>query len=136
MWWRTLKFLFSKNATKIDEIFTVDLTLCSKCQIDGEDFVIFCGSLRKHELYRRKWRFRQTYAQPKCDLLELYEVCNLILMVLKSETCNSFFFSSSKSFPSDIYLAQRGGLISNCRPKFWWPTTLMYQIYAKSQLYR
>ena len=44
--------MFSKNATKIDEIFTVDLTLCSKCQIDGEDkdFVNFCGLLRKHEL--------------------------------------------------------------------------------------
>ena len=46
-----LKFRFSRNATKIDEIFTADLTLCSKCQIDGEDFVIFCGLLRKHELY-------------------------------------------------------------------------------------
>ena len=29
--------MFSTKATKIDEIFTVDLTLCSKCQIDGED---------------------------------------------------------------------------------------------------
>ena len=25
--------------------------LLSKCQIDGEDFIIFCGLLRKHELY-------------------------------------------------------------------------------------
>ena len=25
-----LKFMFSKKATKIDEIYTVDLTLCSK----------------------------------------------------------------------------------------------------------
>ena len=46
-----VKFMFSKKATKIDEIFTVDLTLCSKRQIDGEDFVNFCGILRKHELY-------------------------------------------------------------------------------------
>ena len=45
-----LKFIFSKKATKIDEIFTVDLTLCSKCQIDGEDFINFYGLLRKHEL--------------------------------------------------------------------------------------
>ena len=45
-----LKFMFSKKATIIDEIFTVDLTLCSKCQIDGEYFVNFCGLLRKHEL--------------------------------------------------------------------------------------
>ena len=33
--------MFSKKATKIDEIFTVDLTLCSKRQIDREDFVNF-----------------------------------------------------------------------------------------------
>ena len=46
----TVKFMFSKKATKIDELFTVDLTLCSKCQIDSEDFVNFCGLLRKHEL--------------------------------------------------------------------------------------
>ena len=37
----TLKFMFSKKAIKIDEIFTVDLAICSKCQIDGEDFVNF-----------------------------------------------------------------------------------------------
>ena len=46
-----LKFIFSKKATKVDKIFTVDLTLCSKCQIDSEDFVKFCGLLRKHKLY-------------------------------------------------------------------------------------
>ena len=45
-----VKFMFSKKATKIDEIFTVDLTLCSKCQIDGEDFVNFRGLLRKNKL--------------------------------------------------------------------------------------
>ena len=45
-----VKFMLSKKATKIDEVFTVDLTLCSTCQIDGEDFVNFCGLLRKHEL--------------------------------------------------------------------------------------
>ena len=37
----SVKFLFSEKATKIDKISTVDLTLCSKCQIDGEDFVNF-----------------------------------------------------------------------------------------------
>ena len=46
-----LKFMFSKKAIKIDEIFTINLTLCSKCQIDGENFVNFCGLLRKHKLY-------------------------------------------------------------------------------------
>ena len=45
-----IKFVFSKKATKIDEIFTVDLTVCSKCQIDSEDFENFCDLLKKHEL--------------------------------------------------------------------------------------
>ena len=43
--------MFSKKATKIDEIFTIDLTVTTYCQIDGEDFVNFCGLLRKRELY-------------------------------------------------------------------------------------
>ena len=42
--------MFSKKATKIDKIFTVDLTLTTQRQIDGEDFVNFCGLLRKYEL--------------------------------------------------------------------------------------
>ena len=42
--------MFSKKATKIDEIFTVDLTVTTYCQIDGEDFVNFCDLLGKHEL--------------------------------------------------------------------------------------
>ena len=41
--------MFSKKATKIDEI--VDLMVTAYCQIDGEDFVNFCGLLRKCELY-------------------------------------------------------------------------------------
>ena len=45
--------MFSKKAKKIDKIFTVDLTLCIKCQIVGENFVKFC-LLRKHELYLSK----------------------------------------------------------------------------------
>ena len=46
-----LKFKFSEKATKIDKIFTVNLTICSNRQIDGEDFVNFFGLLRKNELY-------------------------------------------------------------------------------------
>ena len=42
--------MFSKKATKLEKIFTVDLTLCSKFRIDGEDFVNFCSLLRKNEL--------------------------------------------------------------------------------------
>ena len=40
--------MFTKKATKVDEIFTVDLTLTA-CQIGGEDFLNFCGLLRKHD---------------------------------------------------------------------------------------
>ena len=50
---KTVKFVFSKKATKIDQIFTVDLTLTTQCQIEGEDFINFCGLLRKHELYQK-----------------------------------------------------------------------------------
>ena len=46
--------MFSKKATKIDKIFTIDLTLGSKCQIIGEDFVKFCGLLRKREVYKHR----------------------------------------------------------------------------------
>ena len=44
-------FVLSKKAKKIDEIFTVNLTVCSNCKIAGEDFVKFCGLLRKHGFY-------------------------------------------------------------------------------------
>ena len=54
-----VKFMFSKKATIIEEIFTVDLTVCSKCQIKSEDFVNFCGLLRKYELelYLHIWKY-------------------------------------------------------------------------------
>ena len=45
-----LKFMFSNKATKIDKIFTIDLTVTTYCQIDSEGFVNFCGLLRKREL--------------------------------------------------------------------------------------
>ena len=48
-----VKFMSSKKATKIDEIFTVDLMLCSKRQVDGEDFVNFRGLLENMNLMRK-----------------------------------------------------------------------------------
>ena len=42
-----IKVYVSKKATQIDQIFTGDLMLCSKCQIDFEGLVNFCGLLRK-----------------------------------------------------------------------------------------
>ena len=47
---RVIKFVFSKKATKIDEIFIADFTITKYCQLDGEDIVNFCGLLRKHGL--------------------------------------------------------------------------------------
>ena len=46
-----LKLIFSKKATQIDKIFTINLTFTIWCQIINEDFVNFCGLLRKYELY-------------------------------------------------------------------------------------
>ena len=43
------------KASKIDETFTVDLTLCSKCQIDGEDFFNFCGLLKGQLISKRNF---------------------------------------------------------------------------------
>ena len=52
-----LKFMFSKKATKITKSsLSIWHLLCTKRQIAGEDFVIFCGLLRKHELYW-PWKF-------------------------------------------------------------------------------
>ena len=68
-----LKLMYSKKATKIDEIFTIDLTLCSKRQIHGEDFVNFCGLLRKYELY--KYRSNIFY---KLTLFSLQELFNYV----------------------------------------------------------
>ena len=47
-----IKFVFTKNATKIDDIFTADLTLCCRCQIDREDFVNFVAFLENMNFTR------------------------------------------------------------------------------------
>ena len=46
-----VKSVFSKKASKFDKIFTDDLTITTKCQIDDEDFINFRGLLRKYKLY-------------------------------------------------------------------------------------
>ena len=61
--------MLSKKATKIDVIFTVDLTLCSKCQITGEDFVNFCGLLGKHELYLNT--LNSTFSGTQLNILDV-----------------------------------------------------------------
>ena len=44
-----IKFVFSKKATKIDPIFTVDLTFTKEVSNRRWRFINFCGLLRKHE---------------------------------------------------------------------------------------
>ena len=79
-----LKFMFSKKATKIDEIFTVDLTLCTKRQINGEDFVKFRCLLRKYELYIKKF------------LSYRYEICR---WKASADYIFSLFFCRENGFP-------------------------------------
>ena len=45
-----LNFMFSKKTTRSAEIFIVNLTFTTLRQMDGEDFIGFCGLLRKREL--------------------------------------------------------------------------------------
>ena len=52
---RVIKFVFSKKATKFHEIFTVDLTLTTYCQIDGEVFPFF-------EAFSETMNFKNVYA--------------------------------------------------------------------------
>ena len=51
---KSIKFMLSKKATKIDEILAVDLILCSKFQIDGEDFINLRPSCKTWTLQREK----------------------------------------------------------------------------------
>ena len=45
--------MFSKKAAKFEKIFTLNLTHTTYCEIDDEDFIKFCGLLRKHERYHK-----------------------------------------------------------------------------------
>ena len=62
--------MFSKKATEID-----DLTLCSKGQMDGEDFVNFCGLLRKHELYLKVARLFFQELHSTAYIYTFFKVC-------------------------------------------------------------
>ena len=48
--------MFSKKAKKLTKSSQSSniLTLCSKCQIDGENFVKYCGLLSKNKLKKGK----------------------------------------------------------------------------------
>ena len=69
--------MFSKKATKIDEIFNVDLTVTTYCHIDVEYFVNFCGLLRKRELHIR-YRYRGISKKSVKKLDVLYELTHRV----------------------------------------------------------
>ena len=77
--------MFFKKVAKFDKIFTVDLTLTTYSQIDGEDFVNFCGLLRKHELYNV-----HNYSKPFEGVFSVLNK-NKIIMIHKIYL-NSFIF--------------------------------------------
>ena len=86
--------MFFKQATKIDEIFTVDLTLCSKCQIDGEDFVKFCGLLIKHEIYvkmltKYPYRIQNSRSKSKDGLFDSKSEWGQIVLFMEWQISNS-----------------------------------------------
>ena len=72
-WISRLKFMFSRKATKFDKIFTINLTLCSKCQINHEDSVNFCGLLRKHEQDLKEMRMIKKIRIIRFQDLALYQ---------------------------------------------------------------
>ena len=77
--------MFSEKATKIDEIFTVNLTLCSRHQIDGEDFVNFHGLLRKYELYVCSLHSNTQFKKQNCSKLQFYKHTYIFFQKLFSE---------------------------------------------------
>ena len=62
-----LKFMFSRKATKVDDIFTVNLMLCSKHQIDSEYIVNFHGLFRKYGLYEHDLTSKVKKKSSKCN---------------------------------------------------------------------
>ena len=62
--------MFSKKEKKIEAIFSVNLTLTTQRQIEGEDSVNFSGLLRKHKLYQFRgyqnfrYQINLSYAYP------------------------------------------------------------------------
>ena len=86
-----LKLIFSKKATQIDKIFTVNLTLTIWCQIINEDFVNFCGLLRKHELYLENGPKKEERGLRNIHLKLLEYMCSITMlrMYIPTRTLNS-----------------------------------------------
>ena len=108
-WLFILKFVFSKKASKIDDIFTVYLTLTTQCQIDVEDFVNFCGFLRKHELY--------ICINPIARLYSTTEVILICLKILRQASGIGLALCSLKTY-------------RRIKTKYWLITTLLSTVHS------
>ena len=84
--------MFSKKATKIDEIFTVALTVTTYCQIDGDDFVNFCGLFVENINFKvgKKWicKVNKQYFEAKrsyghCDTIVSKLYCDENMMYVQ-----------------------------------------------------
>ena len=94
-----IKFLFSKKATKINEIFTIDLTLCSKCQIDGEDFVNFLWPSQKTRTLNKVFLRRRSFPGTRLKI-SLTKTLKIVWL----QTCQSFFSRASNHYPIMHYV--------------------------------
>ena len=79
----TTKRYDRKKTTKTDKIFTLVWHFLNKCQIDGEDFINFCGLLRKHELYSSE--YIKTNFKFKTDLFSHLDLVFTISEILWPE---------------------------------------------------
>ena len=68
----TLKFIFSRKAPKIDKIFTIDLTICSKCRIYGKDFASLCDLLIENMKFKKFWNDARRFKKLNVILGELF----------------------------------------------------------------
>ena len=121
--------MFSKKATKFEEIFTVDLTSRGKCQIDVEDLVSFCGLLRKHELHHK---ILQNFSQ-KGDTINIHV---LFSRKKKYLTKNSYLVTcDSRSWKGDddsaIFIANVPENLATSGNKI----SVMFRIHSHRLLY-
>ena len=94
--------MFSKKATKIEEMFTVDLTLTSK--IDGEDLLNFCDRFRKHELYLIKIDYTSHNYTQYMDVPHIYDPYHNLAFQQKSYNNYYFLYDKHLNFCSRFIL--------------------------------
>ena len=97
---KLLKFMFSKKATKIGEIFTVDLTLCSKCHTNFNNRLFYGNEKSKFAVKMHSFLFCITF-QTRNKTIKLFsfkreeiqiQLCQPINSVNSHPFCNNSYF--------------------------------------------